>query len=421
MARTLDQWVDYIQTLHFREIELSLERVRSVFMRMYPNGLPYKVITLSGTNGKGSTAEIIASIYREAGYQVGKFTSPHLVHFNERFNLNSASVDDTSLLAAFDRVEASRQDTPITFFEYGTLLAIDLFANSGVEVAVMEVGLGGRLDSVNILDADVSIVTSISIDHTSWLGNTIEEIAYEKVGIARHDKPLVLGLSKPPKNMLEYAFELGSSVSVIGQDFRYHYTGCDDWDWSDQAGNALTGLPLPYGQAGVQLSNCSLALHAVQLMSEQLAVSTSQIYQGIEKANILGRCQIVRRDPTIILDVSHNENSVSRLASFIQTVTKPSGRTIAVCGMLKDKQIKASLQQIKLSVDQWYVATIHNERGASANDLATSVSELGARDVEQYDHVQDAYNAALVTLTTDDCLVVFGSFHIVGDILAHRN
>ncbi len=421
MARTLDQWVEYIQTLHFREIELSLERVRSVFMRMYPNGLPYKVVTLSGTNGKGSTAEIIASIYREAGYQVGKFTSPHLVHFNERFNLNGASVDDKSLLAAFESVEASRQDTPITFFEYGTLLAIELFASKGIQVAVMEVGLGGRLDSVNILDADISIVTSVSIDHTSWLGNTIEEIAYEKVGIARSEKPLVLGLSTPPKNMLDYALELGSLVSVIGQDFTYHHAGGDDWDWSDQAGNVLTGLPLPYGQAGVQLSNCCLALRAVQLMSEQLMVSDSEIYQGIEKAIILGRCQIVKRDPTIVLDVSHNENSVSRLAHFIQTIIKPSGRMIAVCGMLKDKQIKASLQQINPSIDQWYVASIHNERGASSSDMAESVSELGARNVEQYDHVENAYDAALATLTTDDCLVVFGSFHIVGDILAHRS
>ena len=202
MPDTLGQWVEYIQTLHHREIELSLDRVREVYLRMYPNGLRYKIISLSGTNGKGSTAELLASVYRSSGYKVGKFTSPHLVNFNERFNLNGNAIDNERLLDAFSAVEKNRQQTPITFFEYGTLLAIELFAKSQVDVAIMEVGLGGRLDSVNILDADLSIVTSISVDHTSWLGNTVEEIAFEKVGIARKGKPLVLGLRKPPQNMI---------------------------------------------------------------------------------------------------------------------------------------------------------------------------------------------------------------------------
>ena len=221
MIRSLDQWVDYIQTLHHREIELSLERVREVYLRMYPEGLPFTIISIAGTNGKGSTAELLSSIYCQAGYRVGKFTSPHLVNFNERFNLNGLPIANTPLLAAFERVEALRGEIPITFFEYGTLLAIELFASNNVDIAIMEVGLGGRLDSVNILDADVSIVTGISIDHTSWLGDTIEKIAYEKVGIARSGQPLVLGLAQPPETMLSHAIQIGAKISKVDTDFSF--------------------------------------------------------------------------------------------------------------------------------------------------------------------------------------------------------
>ncbi|MFT6032086.1 MAG: dihydrofolate synthase/folylpolyglutamate synthase [Arenicella sp.] len=426
MSRNLAQWVDYIQTLHHREIELSLERVREVFLRMYPYGLSYKIISIAGTNGKGSTAELLASIYRQAGYQVGKFTSPHLVDFNERFNLNGEAIDDRRLLAAFNRVESQRQDTPITFFEFGTLLAIDLFADSQVDIAIMEVGLGGRLDSVNILDPDVSIVTSISIDHTSWLGNTIEAIAYEKVGIARGGRPLVLGLTDPPDNMLEYASTLGAQIRQIGQQFDYSQSKDDShWQWSS-SGTTFKGLPLPLQQAGVQLSNCSVALEAVRLMSADLPVETSSIVEGIGNATILGRCQVFGHDPYIVFDVSHNQTSVARLNQFLFDLKSNEGalgkpRTVVVCGMLRDKEIRVSLEQIAHQVDEWHVATIHNERGASASEIGAVVRSISTAKVADYDRVEDAYDAAVATLNADDRLVVFGSFHIVGDILRHVN
>lgn len=430
MARSLAQWVDYIQTLHHREIELSLERVREVFLRMYPDGLPYKIISLSGTNGKGSTAELLASIYNQAGYKVGKFTSPHLVRFNERFNLNGESVDDQSLLNAFERVESSREGTPITFFEYGTLLAIDLFAARQVDVAIMEVGLGGRLDSVNILDADLAIVTSISIDHTRWLGNSIEEIGFEKVAIARKGRPLVLGLTNPPASMLNYASGLAAQLSQIGQHFDYSYfDGDETWQWSSSE-TTIDNLPLPFRQQGVQLSNCSSALEAVRLMSSYLPADKDSICQGIKNATILGRCQLRSRRPDIVLDVSHNQASVARLSQFLNslgsTITRGEGatfrgRTVAVCGMLRDKEIDVSLEQIVAHIDDWHVATIHNDRGSRASEMSSVISSLCGSTVVEYDRVQDAYDAALSTLTADDCLVVFGSFHIVGDILEHIN
>lgn len=420
MQRSLDQWVDYIQTLHHREIELSLERVREVYLRLYPAGLSYKIINLSGTNGKGSTAELLASIYRQAGYRVGKFTSPHLVRFNERFNLDGESIDDHRLLAAFVRVEAVRQDTPITFFEYGTLLAIELFASQKVDVAIMEVGLGGRLDSVNILDADVSIVTSVSIDHTSWLGNTVEQIAYQKVGIARKGKPLILGLANPPQNILEYASEVGAKVSQIGRQFNHQPSmRANMWNWLGEQ-HALIELPLPYGQAGVQLDNCSLALEAVWRLLDSLPVSSDDIHLGIKNASILGRCQILQSSPSIILDVSHNETSIVRLAEFLKPLkATATGRVLAVCGMLRDKEIKLSLDQISMHIDEWHISTIHHDRGATAAEIGAVINSISDSKVCEYERVEDAYDEALAALTSDDCLVVFGSFHIVGDILSH--
>jgi dihydrofolate synthase/folylpolyglutamate synthase len=389
---------------------------------MYPSGLPFRIVSLSGTNGKGSTAELLSSIYRQAGYRVGKFTSPHLVHFNERFNLNGSAIDNTRLLNAFSRVELVRGDTPITFFEYGTLLAIELFASSNVDIAIMEVGLGGRLDSVNILDADVAIVTGISIDHTSWLGNTIEEIAYEKTGIARKGRPLILGLEEPPETMLSYAAEIGANINKIGSDFSFLLSAAGDtWQWLN-GDQTISDLPLPYKQAGVQLGNCALALKAIDALSNELPVGPIDMRNGILNATLDGRCQIFQKEPYIIFDVSHNEASVARLAQFLTDLKLGSqGKVLAVCGMLRDKEIKVSLEQIAPYVDEWHLATIHNERGALAAELSVVLRAVSDSPWTENDRVEGAYDRAKSTLTRDDCLVVFGSFHIVGDILDHVN
>jgi dihydrofolate synthase/folylpolyglutamate synthase len=286
------------------------------------------------------------------------------------------------------------------------------------------------LDSVNILDADLAIVTSISIDHTRWLGNSIEEIGFEKVAIARNGRPLVLGLSNPPASMLNYASDLSVQVSQLGRQFDYSCLDDEDtWQWSASDIN-MNGLPLPFGQQGVQLANCSSALEAVRLLARHLPVDKVSICKGIKNAAISGRCQIVSHKPDIVLDVSHNQASVARLGQFLNSLegTENSheqasfrGRTIAVCGMLQDKEIDVSLAQIAGQIDGWYVATIHNDRGASASQISSVVRSICNTTVVEYDRVQDAYDAALGTLTADDRLVVFGSFHIVGDILAYIN
>lgn len=426
----LPQWVDYIQTLHHREIELSLERVATVYRRLYPDGLACKIISVAGTNGKGSTAELLFSIYGQAGYQVGKFTSPHLVDFAERYRINGQNADEQELLAAFEKIENIRGDVPITFFEFGALLAIELFSNAGVDVAIMEVGLGGRLDATNILDADLAIITSISIDHTAWLGNTIEEIAHEKVGIARANKPCVTGLLAPAQSIIRYCESIDAPLHQIGQEF--DYTSSDDLStWSWQSGDeVLEDLPLPFRQSGVQLNNASVAIYSVKQLLNALPVTNDAIRQGLNKATILARCQVLSESPFIILDVAHNQSSVTRLREFIvlQGQTKLSNaRVVAVCGMLKDKEVAESLAVLSSLVDEWYFANIDHERGAKADYLRQQLecvvecSTLSAKSINCYSRILSAYNAALENISNDDVLIVFGSFFVASDILQAQN
>jgi dihydrofolate synthase/folylpolyglutamate synthase len=425
---SLAEWVDYIQTLHHREIELSLERVDEVFRRLYPRGVDFKVITIAGTNGKGSTAELVASIFSQSGfgetsYQVGKFTSPHILKFNERFRINQDDVNDADLLAAFSRVEAARQSTPITFFEYGTLLAIVLFANAGVDIAVMEVGLGGRLDSVNILDADVTVVTNISIDHTAWLGNTIEEIALEKISIARANRPCIIGMANPPNSIVEYCRKHTIQPSLIGHQFSAELNAEDNtWQWLS-SNLEIDSLPLPFGQGGHQLDNAAVAVQTVLTLAGEFPLPNSQIRQGLLSAHLAGRCQLIADNPKIIVDVSHNVASIAALGEFVKS-QKITGRVVAVCGMLRDKQIGDSLVQLSSMVDEWCIASLANPRGASAahieDQLRNALASQNKRKelkFQKFASVIDAYNVAKTMLTGDDCLLVFGSFFVVSDII----
>jgi len=434
-TRTLEQWIEYIQTLHFSEIELGLERVQSVYRRLYPKGLACKVISVAGTNGKGSTSELLSSIYHQSGYKVGKFTSPHLIEFGERYSLNGRNANEAQLLSAFEKIEAARGDVPITFFEFSALLAIELFSAEKVDVAVMEVGLGGRLDAVNIVDADVAIITSISIDHTAWLGNTVEVIAREKAGIARENKPCVVGIAETPKSIIEHCAQIGAQLNVVGQDFDYQTqeAEAEHWSWSSNA-IEFTDLPLPFGQKGVQLSNASLAIQAVKLLSKDLPINQDGIRKGLKEACILARCQVLSDQPLIVLDVAHNESSVCRLREFVErrlskdvgadNREQASAKIYAVCGMLKDKEIAKSLSVLTPTVDQWFLADIDNERGASATQLQEQLT-LACNDLSNINHpkvhcstkIVDAYDAALKTLNKQDTLIVFGSFFVAGDIL----
>ena len=425
MSRSLTDWVDYIQTLHARTMDLSLERVAEVYQRLYPDGVHYPVITIAGTNGKGSTAELLASIYRQAGLRVGKYTSPHLVSVTERYNIQGQPVAETLLINAFERIEEVRGEVSLTFFEFGTLLAIDLFAHADLDVAVMEVGLGGRLDAVNILDPELTIITSIALDHTAWLGDSLEQILVEKFGVTRKGIPCVIGMQSPPENLPLLAEERGVPLIRLQQDFRYKFVANADsesqaWDYLSDGWTA-SGLPLPFGQGGHQLDNAAAALTAVRALQTRLPVNDDNLREGIQQAYNPARCEVKQRDPYIIVDVAHNPASVEALARFILSL-EVMGRIVAVCGMLQDKDISHALSHIAPQIDTWYVATIHDERGAKAEQISAVVEQMDAKksaaDVLQFDSVGEAFERAENQLQRDDCLVVFGSFFISGDIIA---
>ena len=419
--RTLSEWVEYIQTLHHRQIDLSLDRVASVLQRIAPAVLPFKVVAIAGTNGKGSTAEILASIYRAGGYRVGKYTSPHLVIFNERINIDGCSVSDAGLLASFERIESKRAGVPITFFEFTTLVALDLFLHADLDIVVLEVGLGGRMDAVNIIDSDVAVITNVSLDHMAWLGDTVDQISIEKSGIARANKPCLVGMSSPPSSLIGACQDAAAELEIIGREF--HYVDCrDEWAFVSDT-EKMSGLPLPFGQNGVQLNNAALAVRVSQKLRSNLPLTHESIRLGISTAQLLGRCQVLQYDPLIILDVAHNEASLARLATFVRNHSVKRN-TIAVCGLLKDKAIVNSLRHIEPFINHWHLASIDDERGSSADDLSLILQqELGVarQSLDCHGDANAAYAQALQTLTAGDCVVVFGSFFIVGDILATLN
>ncbi|GHA00748.1 bifunctional folylpolyglutamate synthase/dihydrofolate synthase [Arenicella chitinivorans] len=417
MRRTVADWVDYIQTLHAREIELTLERVQQVYQRLLDDELGFKVISVAGTNGKGSSAAMLAAIYQAAGYRVGKYTSPHLKDFNERIEIQGQAISDVELLSSFVAVEKARDKTPITYFEFATLTAIEAFERANIDIAIMEVGLGGRLDAVNILDADVAIVTNISIDHTAWLGNTVEEIAVEKAGIARPGKPCVIGMIDPPTTLLTSCAEIGAACHRHGLAYQIIEQPSQSWNLITPE-RGLHDLPLPFGQSGMQLQNAAAVVYACLLLNPVLPVSEAQLRDGLTQARIYGRCQLVQEKPAIVVDVAHNVASVARLHDFLMQHSI-SGRVIAVCGMLKDKQIELSLEHIHKLVDVWHLGSINNPRGASSQQLAATLAQLGAdtASLHAYESPLVAFEAAKATLTVDDLLVVFGSFFVAGDIL----
>jgi len=438
----IDEWVDYIQTLHVREVDLSLERVRTVYNRLRPNGVEYKVITVAGTNGKGSTCELLASIYTAAGYCVAKYTSPHIERYNERFNVSRSDVSDDELLQVFERVEVARKSTRLTFFEFGTLVAIELFAVKQVDIAIMEVGLGGRLDAVNILDADLSVVTSISVDHTDWLGSTRNEIGLEKIAISRPQRPCILGFSDVPVDVMNYCSENNIVTFLKNVHFNcFENKELGGWQWKSEY-QSYVDLPLPFNQNDIQLDNASSALMSIELMRHAMPVSEASIHLGLQQASINARCEIVSSNPTIVVDVAHNQASIERLKKFVNALSV-SGKVYVLCGMLKDKQIKQNLLEIAGVVDEWNLVTISNDRGCSASDIQkvlrdevfTDIAERNTKCIDGlneligscslkitcFDDVKTAYALIRPKLQVNDVLIVFGSFFIVNDIMSLLN
>jgi dihydrofolate synthase/folylpolyglutamate synthase len=412
---TLEQWLRWQESLHPREIDLGLDRVCEVFQRMQLGEPPFKIISVAGTNGKGSCVAMLDAIYRAAGYNVGAYTSPHIKRYNERIVINGQACSDDALCKMFERVDQCRQGVSLTYFEFGTLAAIGLFYQEQVDVAILEVGLGGRLDAVNIMDADVALISSIGVDHEAWLGNSRDVIALEKAGIARAHYPVVCGDTDPPAGLMNHLADLQAPLFLINRDFHYQ-PHAGRWDW--QSGERRRpGLPLPALNGDFQLLNAASVLMTVELLAQQLPVTNDDIQTGLQSVVLPGRLQLVSGRVTLLVDVAHNPQSAQALASAL-TSQPCQGKTRAVFAVLKDKDVAGILQAMTGVVDAWYIAQLGVERAMMTCDIVEQLRRLDAVvPAACYDSVELAKNAAIEACAPGDRVVVFGSFYVVSDVL----
>ena len=435
----VDEWVEYTQTLHNRSIDLSLERVADVRDRLGVHPLPCRSIAVAGTNGKGSTVAMLEAVYREHGYQTASYTSPHLVHYNERVRIGSEAVSDGALLDAFRAVEAARGSTPLTYFEFGTLVAAHIICHANVDVALLEVGLGGRLDAVKVLSSDIAIITSIGIDHEAWLGPDRETIGREKAGIMHPGGIAVCAETRCPDSVTEYADSNAVSLWRVNHEFGFADLNRDDgtWRWwcaeptPEQSRNTETASPVhsPFGVltapglvGGHQYYNAAGVLAVVYRLMEVLPVTAANVARGLGKASLPGRLQVVSEQPLSIVDVAHNVEAVIQLAAYLNT-NRVEGRTIAVLGMLEDKPIEECIDTLSSLVDEWYLCDLDVDRGLSAEALKGVVAKRCENaHIRIFDSPVSAWRAARRDADPAvDRLVAFGSFHTVGDILAERD
>ena len=416
-ARGLSDWLGWIEQLHPRVIDLGLERVAAVLQAMKLARPSFTVITVGGTNGKGSTVTLCDAILRAAGYRVGAYMSPHLIRYNERVRVDGRMVSDRELCDAFERVEAHRGDARLTYFEYGTIAALDIFTRQSVDIAILEVGMGGRLDAVNAVDPDIAVVTSIGIDHVDWLGPDRESIGREKAGIFRAARPAVCGDLDPPASLIDSAERSGATLYRIGREFSAMPAPPG---WSYQFGERLrAGLPFPLLRGDYQLRNAACALTALELLADRHPTTQAQIRQGLLTAFVPGRFQVLPGAVPTILDVAHNEQAAQALADNLAQ-HRVLGRTHAVFGMLVDKSIADVARAVADRVDAWYAVTLGGARGARADNIARALVQAGVRgSVAQFDSAVAGYEAARAAAGPTDRVLVFGSFYTVGDILAH--
>ncbi|SFC89014.1 bifunctional tetrahydrofolate synthase/dihydrofolate synthase [Pragia fontium] len=402
----LASWLYYLEHLHNQAIELGLERVRSVAERLdLLKPAPY-VFTVAGTNGKGTTCRTLETILMAAGFRVGVYSSPHLIRYTERARIQGQELPESAHTQAFALIEQGRGETSLTYFEFSTLSALQLFKQSNLDVVILEVGLGGRLDATNIVDSDVAVVTSIALDHTDWLGFDRESIGREKAGVFRADKPAVVGEPDMPQSIADVAAELGSPLYRRGYDWCFELEASgESWCWQ-AAEEKLAGLPIP----NVPLPNAATALSALHYSS--LKVSHEAIRQGLMQAALPGRFQVIGQSPLRILDVAHNPHAAGYLAQRLAALPHRDGKVYAVVGMLSDKDIEGTLALLKPQVDIWYCAPLEGPRGANAEQLAQYLPQSSV-----FTDVKQAWQQALQDAGSQDMIIVCGSFHTVAHVM----
>jgi len=413
---TLQQWLEYIERQHPKTIALGLDRVARVRDAL---GLApaFPIITVGGTNGKGSVCAMLEAILQCAGYRVGRYTSPHLLRFNERVRVARMDARDEELAQEFAAVERARQDVPLTYFEYGTLAGVRLFVDRRVDVAVLEIGLGGRLDAVNAFDADCAVVTTVDIDHVDFLGGDREAIGREKAGIFRAGRPAVCADSAPPSSLLQHAAEIGARLLRIDIEFGATPQG-RQWQYWGPRGRR-SALPFPALRGTCQLANAAAAVAALESMRERLPVSVNDIRAGLLQADIPGRFQVLPGRPSVILDVAHNPQAARALAASLAAMGG-SGRVLAVFAMLRDKDLAGVVTAVRSQVAHWFIAGLDGARGAGVADLRKALTTGGATAVTECRDVAAAYTQACDIATENDRILVFGSFYTVAAVMQLR-
>ena len=415
---TLNEWLSWQESLHSSEIELGLARIQEVWLRLNPQGgFSCPVITVAGTNGKGSCVAMLESVYLAAGYQVGAYTTPHLHRYNERIRVNGEALDDATLCQTFERIDQARLDeskgeVSLTFFEFGTLAALDVFQGRPLDVVILEVGLGGRLDGVNIIDADVALISTIALDHAEWLGDNREVIGREKAGIMRRGHPAVCGDLDPPASIAAVANEIGATLYQSGAAFGAKLSDAQ-WRWWGRFSDGerqRDALPFPALRGAFQINNAAAVITELELLAERLPFSQANLREGLASVSVPGRFQVIGGDVPMVLDVAHNPEAAMALAQNLRSWPMP-GTTYAVVAMMADKDIDAVFEALRDVVDEWHFSTIAIPRAATADALA---AKLGGGAVCHLT-VAEALTAVKSKSQANDRIVVFGSFYTVAE------
>jgi len=415
--KTVTEWLTWQEGLNPKEIELGLNRVLQVKQCLDLAQLDFKVLTVAGTNGKGSSVAILSSILNVAGYRVGAYTSPHLIRYNERITINDQEISDQELCCAFEQVDQARGDIPLTYFEFGTLAALVYFKNvAKLDVVILEVGLGGRLDAVNAFEPNIALITTIDIDHTDWLGDTRESIAKEKAGILRKNIPLVYNELNPPQALLREVERLAVNAYYYGVDYKYDKTA-NGWTWTGPD-NITNNLVKPSLMGEIQYLNASGALMVLTLLKDKFVVSQDAINQGLKKPILAGRYQVIHQKYDHIFDVAHNVQSA---AALVKTLSQDNcnGQTHAIFAMLSDKDMAGVIDELKSEIDLWHVPQLNAQRAASVSTITEIISSIvpGATKVNAYASVSETYTQVLNMMQENDRIVIFGSFYVVAGVL----
>lgn len=395
-------------------MDFNLSRINEVAKKLNIHKTKSKIFTVAGTNGKGSTVAILESILIESGYNVGSYTSPHLLEFNERIKINKTPASTEEICEAFEVIEKSREDITLTFFEFSTLAALIVFSRKKLDVIILEVGLGGRLDAVNIIDPDISIITSIGLDHTAILGNDLEKIAYEKSGIMRKGRPVIIGYRNIHNSILKYSQDIKSHLNIIDKDFFYEENSKKKWIFSNRDGLKIE-CKNPSMKGDIQINNAATAIQAIHCC-EDIILDKNRLDIGLEKAEIIGRFQILKTIPVAVLDIAHNEPSVEKLIENLKKYY-PNSNFHAVFSVLKDKDVDKILNLLKGFFKSWHISNSKNERALNVNELKKNDFFI-TENLFAYDSIEKAYDRAIEFIDNkQDIIVVFGSSYTIAPIL----